>query len=226
MASHALRLAGFAALLLAAAPVGAADLVAPWDPGWSNLEVYLAVEEGSATTASGVVGYGAGRGVSLGVSFVEGEDDGDDVGLIAVLTRPLGRAVEADLWLEIGQRLRPREAELTSACVTAGVELSRLGPGAVPYLRLSAARDEGTTTVHPLLGVMLPLRERLELHLELSSEEPEDGPWPVHVAIGPNVLLGRSAKLVPELSWIRVGDGGSVWGVSVGIVFDPGCLRR
>jgi hypothetical protein len=63
----------------------------------------------------------------------------------------------------------------------------------------------------------------LDLHVELSGEEPETGPWPVHLAIGPNVALTDGIELVPEVAVIRDrGPESSTSMVfSVGVVVDP-----
>lgn len=226
MASHLLLHCFLCLSFIVALPCHSADLVAAWDRGWSDLELYVSANSHEATTLSTVLGFGLASGLSIGLSFVEGEDDGDDIGLIAVVTRPIGRDLEIDAWIELGQRLRPREAELTSACLTAGLELSRRLQYAVHYLRLSGSRDDGVTSLHPLVGVMIPFERMVELHVELSSEQPEEGPWPLHVVVGPNVRLGHGAKLLPELSWIRFGKGESAWGASLGIVLDPSRLWR
>ncbi len=220
MRSRFLPAAAAALVPLAAA---GADLVDPWAPGLSNLELHVSHSEGDRQpTVSGVLGFGVGGWLSLGVLLVNGPDDGRGVGLVAVATRSWAGGHALDVWAEVGQRLVPREAELGRACATAGAEWSLAREPATPYLRVSVSRESAVTTMHPLVGARVRVASRVELHLELSSEEPEGGPWPLHLAVGPNLLLGRTVKVVPEVSYVRDrnrGDG--TWSFSLGVVVDP-----
>jgi len=215
-------LAGALAALSGAAAL-AADLVEPWAPGLTNLELHAARADGARRgEVAGVVGFGVGGAVSLGLLFAEGADDGNHVGAVAVVTRALAGGHAVDGWIEVGRNLTARDAELGSTSVTVGGEWSVTRRRATPYLRFSAAREAGDTAAHPLAGVRLALGARVQLHLELSSHEPARGAWPVHVAVGPNVLLGEAAKLVPELSWVRDRAAGrDEWAISLGVVLDP-----
>ncbi|RMF86103.1 MAG: hypothetical protein D6739_03635, partial [Nitrospirae bacterium] len=130
------------------------------------------------------------------------------------------------LWLEAGVTGASQEAEAGRMTWAAGGELSVELAGWTPYLRLDRSVDGGRASLHPLAGAMVPLAGgRLELHLELSSEEPEGGPWPVHLAVGPNLHLSEAVELLPEVSVVREGaTGESGWAVTVGVVVDPSRL--
>ena len=200
----------------------AADIIEPWAPGFSDLEV--AVTAGDQTGDGGVAavaGFGLGGGVSLGVTMATSNGGSSRGGLVAILTGRLGGRSDLDVWAETGIRSAVREAEVGRVDWALGAAWSlRAGGGVQPYARISRA-DGGTVAWHPLAGVMVPLG-RVELHLELSSESPETGPWPVHVAVGPNLKLAPAVELQTELSLIdgRAGAG-THWAVAVAIVIDP-----
>ncbi len=215
-----------ALLALGALPLAAADLIEPWEPGLSDLELSQSWddESGWGETAA-VIGFGAGAGLSLGLAATRGDDRATRFGAVAVLTLPRapGDRHELDLWLETGVvvsssiDLEQRDTELTF-----GGEWSYdTTAGSVPYARLSLSHD-GTTQWHALAGLMIPAGERLALHVELSSEEPDAGPWPLHLAVGPNLCLHDGIELVPELSLIREGGTGATRVVlMLGLVVDP-----
>lgn len=209
-----------------AAAVGAADLVEPWDPGFTDLELYGMVAEGGSRQWVTVAGFGAGRGLSLGLSFVEEESGSRSAGAIVMLTRRI-RDFDLDIWLEAGWDVSAREVELGSVNWAGGGELSTDRGAWVPYTRLSCSVEDGEARVHPLLGAMMPFFDhRLELHVELSSDEPDAGAWPVHLAVGPNFHVSSAVELVPELSLVHDrARGENSWAVTLGVIVDPSRLH-
>lgn len=209
-------------LLLLAPPADAADLVEPFGPGFSDLELFVSSGEGDAATeSSGVVGFGLGDHLSLGLTLGAAEGDPAEAGFMLMYSRSLGRHGDLDLWAEylpVGE-----EVELAGVNRALGVEWSGRSAGTVPYTRLSVVSEEGGDVgVHPLVGLRLPAWRGVELHLELSSEQPEDGSWPLHVAVGPNWQLAPGTELLPEISLIHQPDAGttSVF-FTLGVVIDP-----
>lgn len=209
------------ALLVTALPAAAADVVEPWSEGLSNLEVFTTFG-GDGPASTGAVGMGLPAGFSLGVTLAAAEGEALEAGMMLMWTRSLGRLGELDLWgeyLPVGQ-----EVELLGAQRALGVEWSGSAGGTVPYIRLSMADDGEERHVHPLVGWMFPTPGNVELHVELSSEEPAGGSWPLHLAVGPNWSPGRGLEVLPEVSVIWQPDGGRdetrVF-FTVGICFDP-----
>ena len=211
------------ALGTGAGAAGAADLVEPWAPGFTNFELHVAGERPAAGSLASVVGIGVGGGLSLGVGAAVG-DDLSETGLVLLYARGLDRFGELDLWAEAVRSAGGGAGEETATSV--GCEWSRAVGPAVPYARLVGTRTGGETTVEPLLGLMVPWR-RVELHLELSATAFEGGAWPVRLAVGPNLPLPDGMELVPEvaLEWDpAAADLGASFGV--GIVVDPTSLAR
>lgn len=212
--------------LFPGAPVRAADLIEPWAPGLTDAEIFVGFGDSAADReVTGLVGFGIGRHLSFGLSYASLEED-DGGGMVLVYTRPLGRWGELDLWGELQMQTATMEAELGAAERAIGFEWSapsRWSRGVQTYVRVSAARSEGSTHLHPLVGFRIATRTRLDLHVELSGEEPDDGPWPLHLAIGPNLPLNDWLEVVPEIAVIddRAPGGGTTVAFSLGVVTDP-----
>jgi len=207
--------------------VGAADLVEPWDPGFTDIELYGTAAEGGSSQWVTVAGFGAGHGLSLGLSFVDEGSGSRSAGAIVMLTRRV-RDSDLDIWLEAGWDVSAREVELGSVSWAGGGELSTDRGAWVPYARMTCSVDGGTARVHPLLGGMMPFfGGRLELHVELSTEEPDAGAWPIHLAVGPNVHLSAAVELLPELSLVHDrARGENSWALTLGVIVDPSRLHR
>jgi hypothetical protein len=205
----------------------AADIIEPWDPGFSNLELFAVTgdQPGDSGFVS-VVGFGIGRGYSLGATLESQGDGTRRSGLIAMASCPLTSRSDLDLWLESGVQSPQADAELRTLDWGLGAQWRLRLPSCTPYLRASRGGG-GEVCWHFLAGVMIPVGE-VELHLELSSEEPDGGPWPVHLAVGPNVCLASDVELQPELSLIRDrGTGYTHWSASVCVVLNPaGMVQR
>lgn len=211
-------------ILTVAAPIGAADLIEPWAPGWSDLELFTTWEEGGRPNGSTTLGIGLDGGFSVGFSLAGGADPAD-VGLILVWSRDLGRRGELDLFAEANAATH--EVELDGLGRSYGCEWS--APPTRPhrpYLRLTATRHDDGYRWHPLLGWNLPAG-RLDLHLELSSEQPEPGGrWPLHLAIGPNLALTDEIELLPELSLLYDRATGELEpALTLGVVTTPAAVR-
>jgi hypothetical protein len=224
-----LTLCTLALALLAPRPARAADVLEPWSEGLSNVELFTTFGDGfEAGETTAAVGMGLPRGFSLGLTLASAEGEPTQAGFVVVWTRSLGALGELDLWGEyvpVGQ-----EVELMGADRSVGVEWSGSARRSVPYVRLSLSDDAEGRHFHPLVGWMLPVGDRLELHVELSSEEPASGAWPLHLAIGPNWSFGDALELLPELSAIYDPQGGDGHGetsffFTLGIVLDPGLAR-
>ena len=204
-----------------------ADIIEPWDPGFSNFELFAVTgdQPGDSVFVS-VGGFGLGRGFSIGAT-VEGHLDGSRrSGLVAMASCSLSPRCDLDLWLESGVQSPQADAELRTLDWGLGAQWRLRLPSCTPYLRASRGGD-GQIYWHLLAGVMVPVGE-VELHLELSSEEPDAGPWAVHLAVGPNVCLAPDIELQPELSLVRDRRSGDTqWSASVGVVLNPaGMVRR
>jgi len=214
-------------LLVATATASGADLIEPWSPGFSDLELFVrAGSRGDDLGSFATAGFGLGGGVSVGVTLSEDNAGPARGGLVAMLSRALGSRTDVDLWVETGMSSSHPEAELGRLDWAVGTEWSYRAGSCVPYLRLSRLDAGAGDRFHGLLGLMVPAGA-VELHLELSSEEPDGGPWPVHLAIGPNFLLRPEVEVQPELSIIRDrGTGETTWVVTVGMVVDPAALMQ
>lgn len=191
--------------LLAVRPGSAADLIEPWDPGFSDLELFVGHGRGGESIGGTVLGFGLGHGLSLGLTLSGGDVPGE-AGLILAWSHELGRLGALDL-LGFAQT-ETREAELDRLGRAVGFEWSAPAGGVQPYLRATLLWEEGERFVHPLLGLRVPAG-RVDLHLELSSRQPApDEPWPVHLGVGPNFRLPGGSELLPELSliWNRAED--------------------
>ncbi len=215
--------AGLLALLVGlagyAGRLGAADLIEPADSGFSEVDV--AVFAGDSAFDSGgqlYAGFGLGQGLSV---WVGGDIlNGGPVrgGANVMVTRTLARGMDLDLWLDLGVHSATHEAEIGRTDWSLGSEWSVVVGLATPYLRLDWYGDGGDHTVHLLSGIVVPVGA-LEVHVELSSEEPDGGAWPVHLAVGPNVWVSRRVELQPELSILSdPGSGGTHWAVSLGLI--------
>jgi hypothetical protein len=214
-------------LVMSPAPVFGADLMEPWERGLSDLELYVAAGSGGDDTGvQGVAGFGLGSGVCFGASYSRNGGDESSGGLFGMYTSRLSRDLEVDLWGEGGVQNTSGEAELRDETDwRVGTEWSLATPRAVPYLRLAHSEKEDGG-FHGLFGVMLPASPRLELHLELSSEQAGEGPWPVHFAVGPNLRVSGRVELLPELSVIHDRQTGETDVlVTMGIVLDPRNVR-
>ncbi len=199
----------------------AADIFEPWEPGFTDVELFLGLGEGGDAQGQALVGFGFGRGGSLGLSISTQEGDAARFGLVVAMTRSLGDDTDLSLWAESGLAGRKLDVELAHTDWTAGFQLVHWRDGAVPYGSLSFVGEEGEDLrLHPLMGLMLP-RGPLELHFELSSDQPEGGAWPVHLAIGPNVHLAPWIEILPEISVVRESGGGTHWAATVGVIVDP-----
>ncbi len=206
-----------------ALPARAADLIEPWERGFSNVEFFTArTSSAPRTQLNGLIGFGLPGGLSLGTAVSSDSDGTTRLGLVGYYTFALGSLQELDLFAELGKSDTP-EAELNDeGDWLAGLEWSRRGRAATLYMRSSHFGGDGDHGWHPLLGLMLPYGERLELHMELSSESPDEGSWPVHLAVGPNVRLTDRVEFLPELSLVHHRqDDGSDWRFSFGFVIDP-----
>jgi hypothetical protein len=203
-------------------PAGAADLIEPWAPGPSDLELFVQLEPDARPVTSSLLGFGLGGGLSAGISLASGEDP-SDLGVVLFWSRSLGRFGELDLFAEASAAAR--EVELDELGTSYGFEWSAPGAGPRAYVRLHAADGDTGWRFHPLLGWNLPLG-RCDLHLEASSEQPAAGDrWPIHLAIGPNFALGADAELVPELSILHDrGAGTTEIALSVGVVTSPSAI--
>lgn len=207
-------------------PSPAADLMEPWDAGLSNLELYASRGNGSSgTDFSTLLGYGLGPHFSVSATLSDNADGSARLGIGAYYSRRLRGGLEMDLFAEAGTQ-RADEAELDGeGDWLGGFEWSLHRAAVIPYLRTSIYDTPDGNGFHPLLGLMVPAGGRVELHLELSSESPERGAWPVHVAFGPNVRVTETFEILPEISMIREReDGETSWQFTIGLVMDPRIL--
>ncbi|NOZ95609.1 MAG: hypothetical protein GXP47_12860 [Acidobacteria bacterium] len=201
--------------------IHAADIFEPWERGLSDVELFLGTAEGGHQQAQALAGFGFGRGGSLGLSVSTDEGSATRLGLLVAVTVAAGKRTDLSLWGESGLAGASLEVELAHADWTAGVQVVHWREGVVPYGVLSLAGEEGVKLrLHPLAGMMVPLG-RVELHLELSSQEPLGGAWPVHLAVGPNVHLTPWMEVLPELSLVREAGGTTHWAATVGFIVDP-----
>jgi len=206
------------------APLRAADLIEAWDPGLTDLELYCGGDSrnelGNIAT---ILGYGAGGGFSLGLLFNHYNQDTDQAGFLAIWS---SRDGNLDFWVLTAPAI---EREIISSGISweFGMEWSRdLNRAGTFYVRPSRLFDKGSGHWHPLVGIMYPLPP-IELHIEISSEEPETGVWPVHIAVGPNFRLSRSIEIIPEISFIdeQLATGGR-WEWSLGMIITLGQEQR
>ena len=198
----------------------AADLIEEWAPGLSDLEFYWggSLEDGG-TDSTMVLGYGAGAGFSLGLLISHAGSEADHAGAVAIWSSPKG---SVDFWVLTTPSI---EREIASSGISweFGMEWSGKCAGAnVVYFRPSRLFDDSGGHWHPLVGLMVPLSP-IELHFELSSEEPEEGSWPLHLAVGPNFAVSGAVEIIPEISWINEGhDLKSHWEWSLGVIITMG----
>jgi hypothetical protein len=196
----------------------AADLIEPFDPGFTDLELYwagdLAADERGA---SGLIGFGLGHGLSLGVGMSGAAGDVGTTSVSLVYSRSLGRGGELDAWFARGI------SGDGAGDLEAGVEWSRDFAGTVPYARLAWRREDAAGAAF-VLGLALD-RRRVDLHFELAAERDPEGAWPLRLAVGPNVRFGAGAEAIPELALVRdPATGDLVAEVSLGIVLCPRSL--
>ncbi len=214
-------------LLTGSGRVTGADLMEPLDRGFSEVDLFWfggdeRFDAGSQLTA----GFGLPCGFSLwvGGEYVNGGPL--QGGLNLMWTSELAPAMDLDLWVEAGIRSTRPEAELGQANWTLACEWSLEAGGVTPYLRLGRSDDGSRDWIHMLGGVEIPLG-CVDLHVELSSEEPPGGPWPWHAAVGPNVFLASWVEMQPEISVVRDrSTGESHWAASLGFVVDPRPILR
>jgi len=210
-----------AALLLLPMGASAADIFEPWDRGFSDAELFAGVGEGGVAAGQALAGFGLGRRISLGVSVSSDEGESSCFGVFLGVTRDVGRNMDISFWLQSALGVGTLDVELIHADWTAGCQLVHWREGIVPYGVLSVAGEEGENLrLHPLAGVMLP-RGRLEVHVELSSDQPRHGAWPVHVAVGPNVHVKPWLEVLPEISFVRESGGEVHWVATLGVIVDP-----
>lgn len=202
-------------LLLAGGAFGA-DLVEPWDPQRTNLELSVAgVDAGGLAT---LVGTGVTDRVSVGWCAGRDGDGLRDTGFVAIVHQPLGRGGDLDVWSEVG--LSSAGGGDGDKRFGGGLEWSGPWSALVPYVRLTGAAGDPGTAWGGLVGVMRPVGERLGLHLELSLDDAGDEGSTRRLALGPNVLVHPRVEVLPELSWERAPDGRSELGFAWTVVFD------
>jgi len=207
-----------------ATPVAGADLVEPWDPGFSDLELHFGHARGGESIGGTTLGFGLGQGFSAGLTLSGGDVPGA-AGLMIAWSRTLGGFGDLDL-LGFAQT-EVREAEIDRVERAVGFEWSGRAAEWQPYLRATLFWREEARYFHPLVGVRTAVGP-VDLHLELSSAEPEPGePWPLHLAVGPNFEPLPGHELLPELSliWNRA-DGRLEPAISVTWITSPAALGR
>jgi len=189
---------GVVCLLAFVSGIEAADLIEPWGSGFSDIEFYAGGNlHGAFDDSAAVFGFGAPHGFSIGLLFNHYQEGVDEIGAVAIWTNP---AANLDFWFSAATSLE-KEEEPGDISWDLGMEWSReLLPGSIVYFRPSYIYDGSRGRVHPLLGVMRKI-SIVELHLEISSEDPEHGPWPLQLALGPNFSLSKSIEILPEFSW-------------------------
>ncbi len=213
----------FTGLLLAPfVRLNAADLIEPWDAGLSDFEIYFGgSRDDGLTDFSLLLGCGAGGGFSIGAFFNHYSGEADELGIVGIWTAQLDRGFDLDLWALTAPRI---ERETISGGVhwEMGSELSwDASKKTILYARPSLLFSREGSRWHPLLGLMHEYGA-VELHLELSSEEPLFGAWPMHLAIGPNVRFSKRLELIPELSIIvDRGSSSTSWAFSIGLILTP-----
>jgi hypothetical protein len=179
---------------------------------------------GADRVASALAGWGLTDRISLGAtgSIIDGSVE--RAGLVALFTFPLGGGLEADLCAEAGRSRAEGEPARPDWLLAS--EWSRPVGRVVPYARLSAFGDGEIDGIGRLAGVMLPLGERLELHVEAFSAVVGDESRPRALAVGPNVRLTPEIEILPEIAYLRDDATGETrWQLSVGLVLDPRVLR-
>ena len=209
---------------LALGPAAAADLIEPWDSGFSNFELFVAVTaKPSSRAVASLAGFGVADGVSLGTWISRTDAEESQNGFVGILTRPLSPRMEVDVWGEIvvvdtlDQDERRREVQWG-----VGTEWSLAFPRVVPYARASHASTVEGGQLRGLTGLMLPVGSLLELHLEAAAEQPGAGPWLTSLALGPNLLLHPRVELLPEIAYVNDRAAGeTTWVATIGIVIDP-----
>ncbi len=198
-----------------------ADLIEPWDPGFSDAEFYLATAEESGNTSwAAVAGFGAGKGFSLGVLLSHFNGGSTRIGGLAVWSTSISDSQDLDLWA-VTEVFSDREADPERINLEVGAEWSFRTGSAQLYIRPSFFFDGDGGHWHPLVGIMQPVGP-VELHLELSSFEPQGGRWPIHLAIGPNFEVSNGVEILPEINLIHGGEPRqTTWVAVLGIVVDP-----
>jgi hypothetical protein len=221
------RLSLIAGALLAGPAVGpaaAADLIEPWESGFSNLELHYAVTARSRSrTVTSLAGFGVADGVSLGTWICQVDAEESHLGFVGILTRPLSRRMEIDLWGQISvvDTLHP-DARGRETGWDAGAEWSLALQQVVPYARFSHASSMEGGRWRGLAGFMLTAGPRLELHLEGAAEEPRAGARLTSVALGPNLRIHPRVELLPEIAYVDDRAAGeTTWVATIGVVIDP-----
>ncbi len=194
----------------------------PLDRGFSEVSVFwFGGDERFDAGAQLAAGFGLPGGFSFwaGADHVNGGTTGG--GFNIMWTGGLAEGVEVDLWVEVGIRSTRPEAELGQADWTMASEWSYRAGGVTPYFRAGRSDDGGHDWIHLLAGLAISLG-CVDLHVEISSEEPPGGPWPLHVAVGPNLCMGDWLEVQPELSVVRDRSSGEHhWSASLGFVVNP-----
>jgi hypothetical protein len=215
-----------APLVLAAAalPAAAADLIEPWERGFTDLEVLVSDLGGDGRTTAALAGWGLTDHISLGAAASVAGGSVERAGLVGLFTFPLAGGLETDLCVEAGVS-RAEEGAGRADWLLAN-EWSRPVGRVVPYARLSAFGDGETDGTGRLAGLMIPVGGHLELHLEAFSAVVGDGSRPQALVLGPNFTLTPEIEVLPEIAYVRDdATGESHWQVSVGLVMDPRILR-
>lgn len=209
--------------LLAWSSSNAADLVEPWERGFSNIEFFATHASGeNGIHLNAVIGFGVPGSISLGGAASRDADGTTRLGFIGFWTHDFGGGQILDVFAEGGISQLSDSELRTKSDWLAGFEWSLSRKGATPYVRTTFFDAEESGGIHPLIGVMVPTGERVEIHWEVSSEAPESGAWPLHLAFGPNVTLNSKVELIPEISMVhQFEDGETDWQISIGVIIDP-----
>ncbi len=200
------------------APVLAADTIEAFDPGVSDLEAgWSGGSDGGVLSA--VVGAGVTRRLSMSASLERGlaaaEHTAAGVGAFLGLH---DHWAGIDLFGELGWDA----LEGAPSGWLAGLELDDPRHLVMPYLRTAVAGSAAGRVEQGLLELGVATAEpvgRLHPHLELAVAVDWQGYAGVDLALGPNLGLGESVELVPELraSWTQEQAGPSL-AATVGMI--------
>ena len=209
--------------LLAWSSASAGDLIEPWERGFSNIEFFASHQsEDQGINVNTVVGFGVPGSISLGAAAGRDAEGTTRLGFIGFWTHDFGGGHILDIFGEAGIS-QSSDGELSNENDwLAGFEWSLSRTAVTPYIRTTFFDPEESGGVHPLIGLMVPAGERVEIHWEVSSEAPESGSWPLHLAFGPNVTLSKKVELIPEISMVHHFDNDQTdWQISIGVIIDP-----
>jgi hypothetical protein len=203
---HALRpcpaFALFTLLVALPSAVEAADTLEAFEPGVSDFEAGFATD-GAGGAVSAVVGAGLTRQLSVSTAIEQDLAAADPTAFgVGAFLGLHDRWVGVDLFGEFGWDGTQGAPDGWMA----GLELDDPRRLVMPYLRTAVAGsfsgmveegivELGVTTVEPL--------GRVQPHLELAMALDWQGYAGLDVAVGPNLALGDSVELIPELrtSW-------------------------